>query len=212
MKDVFGNLAMVNYPYPTNFLAELPAHPIKTMCTYLSDPKLEGKPLLRALGRALSVYTNYTGQTKCLDFNKTTTSIGEEGWDFQACTEMVMPMCNEDNVMFERFDWNLQTYRENCQKKFGVAFTRDDDAVLQYGGKTAPYSNVIFTNGLLDPWSAGGMLQTSLPSVYSILIPNSAHHLDLRASNPADPQMVSTARRDIENILKNWIKMYKNEV
>lgn len=84
LKDVYGNLAMVNYPYPTNFLAELPGHPVKAMCKYLEDPRLEAKALITALGNALSVYTNFTGSSKCLNTNESiSTGISEDGWNFQ---------------------------------------------------------------------------------------------------------------------------------
>lgn len=75
---------MVNYPYPTNFLANLPGYPIREACKPLTNSSLSGKALLTALKNGLSVYTNYTGSTKCLDIGESTSSsIGELGWDFQ---------------------------------------------------------------------------------------------------------------------------------
>lgn len=122
-----------------------------------------------------------------------------------------MPMCIKDNEMFESDSWDLKSYQEDCKKKFGVAFERPDDAVREYGGKEAPFSNIIFSNGLLDPWSAGGNLQAKTSATYSILIPNAAHHLDLRASNPQDPQSVVSARQEIVKILRAWINIYDKQ-
>lgn len=66
------------------------------------------------------------------------------------------------------------------------------------------------SNGLLDPWHGGGVLQSyPLQNITSIIIANGAHHLDLRASNPADPADVVLARKAELSIIKQWISDYR---
>jgi lysosomal Pro-X carboxypeptidase len=48
-------------------------------------------------------------------------------------------------------------------------------------------SNIIFSNGELDPWHAGGVLTNVSERSIAIYIEDSAHHLDLRLPNDADP-------------------------
>lgn len=64
------------------------------------------------------------------------------------------------------------------------------------------------SNGLLDPWSAGGVVRNMSDSVVAVLIPEGAHHLDLRGQNPADPPSVRGARRLHRQNIKKWIKQH----
>lgn len=75
---------------------------------------------------------------------------------------MVMPMCSTASEMFEEQPWNLTSYSETCYKKWGVRPVAN--LVLgEYGGaQVSTYSNVVFSNGLLDPWSAGGVISVSV--------------------------------------------------
>ena len=68
------------------------------------------------------------------------------------------------------------------------------------------------SNGKLDPWSRGGFLESISKSIVAIVIDEGAHHLDLRSSNPADPPSVIRAREQEKNIIRGWIKEYKNKI
>lgn len=45
-------------------------------------------------------------------------------------------------------------------------------------------------------------------SVKAVLIPEGAHHLDLRAQNPADPPSVRGARRVHRQAIRRWVKQH----
>ncbi|GBP76879.1 Dipeptidyl peptidase 2 [Eumeta japonica] len=65
--------------------------------------------------------------------------------------------------------------------------------------------NTDLNNGLLDPWTGGGILSNINDDVKAIIIKKSAHHLDLMASNPNDPRSVVVARDIHKNNIRNWI-------
>jgi lysosomal Pro-X carboxypeptidase len=205
MNDVYGNLAMANYPYPANFLAPLPAYPVRQFCRELEKVYTNNEELLSALQAALSVYTNFTGKTNCLDYASAyDTRMGDNGWEFQACTEMVMPMCNNEKSMFPPEKWDFNKYSDNCFKKFGVR-PREHAAITEYG-KLESATNIIFSNGLMDPWAGGGMLKSDSESIHIIIIPEGAHHIDLRAKNKEDPESVILARKEYKDIFRGWIR------
>jgi len=71
------------------------------------------------------------------------------------------------------------------------------------------YPNEVFSpysNGGLDPWSAGGVTENITDSLVAILIPDGAHHLDLRSRNPGDPKSVQQARALEIRYMKQWIE------
>ncbi|XP_055622821.1 lysosomal Pro-X carboxypeptidase [Toxorhynchites rutilus septentrionalis] len=211
LTDVYGNLAMINYPYNSSFLAPVPAYPVREFCGRL-DKNFTGPELLSRLQQALSIYTNYTGQTVCLNINSSyDSSMGDKGWEFQSCTEMVMPMCAQGGTrdMFPKQAWDGKKYSEDCFKKYGVR-PRPRSALTMYGGQFLDgVSNIVFSNGLLDPWSGGGVLRSSNSNIKIVLIPEGAHHIDLRASNPNDPGSVIAARQIHSQNIQLWIKQYR---
>ncbi|KAF5927066.1 hypothetical protein HPG69_018332 [Diceros bicornis minor] len=188
ISETWVNLAMVDYPYESNFLQPLPAWPIKVVCQYLENPSVSDTQLLQNIFQALNVYYNYSGQ---------------------ACTEMVMPFCsNGIDDMFEPHSWNLQEFSDDCFKQWGVR-PRPSWITTMYGGKNiSSHTNIIFSNGDLDPWSGGGVTKDITDTLVAITIPEGAHHLDLRANNAFDPTTVLLARSLEVRYMKQWIKNF----
>ncbi|XP_015100166.1 lysosomal Pro-X carboxypeptidase isoform X1 [Vicugna pacos] len=208
ISETWVNLAMVDYPYESNFLQPLPAWPIKVVCQYLKNPSVSDSLLLQNIFQALNVYYNYSGQVRCLNISETaTSSLGAQGWSYQACTEMVMPFCsNGIDDMFEPRSWNLKDYSDECFKLWGVR-PRPSWITTMYGGKNiSSHTNIIFSNGELDPWSGGGVTKNITDTLVAIVIPDGAHHLDLRANNAFDPTSVLLARSLEVRYMKQWIK------
>jgi lysosomal Pro-X carboxypeptidase len=66
-----------------------------------------------------------------------------------------------------------------------------DWALDFYGGRTDEEykwnSNIFLSNGMVDPWSGGGVFYNNSLGIEYIYMPMCAHHLDLRDPNPKDP-------------------------
>jgi len=212
LSAVWTNLAMVDYPYPASFLEPLPAWPIKAVCSHLANPEKSGLQLLMAISDAVNVYVNYTGTATCYNTERQAEkSLGDKGWDFQACTEQVMPLCSSGaNSIFPNWPWNLDAYAKGCYAQWGIT-TRPYWVENEYGGKNLKAaSNIVFSNGNLDPWSGLGVLKKPSPSIVTVMIDQGAHHLDLRKSNPLDPPSVKAAREIEKTNIKLWISQKRD--
>ncbi|KAK7070268.1 Serine-type peptidase activity protein [Halocaridina rubra] len=210
LSNVWTNLAMVDYPYPANFLAPLPAYPIKVVCSHLTDSSKDQRALLEELNAGLQVYYNYTGEAKCLNFNEQAdVRLDDNGWNVQTCNEMVMPFCYDGiHDFFEPAAWNYTAFEDECHKNYGLT-PQPFMVSLMYGGRNInASSNIVFSNGLLDPWSSGGVMWNVSDTVVSVIIPEGAHHLDLRSADPQDPQSVKNARTLEKLHIRRWIENY----
>eukprot|EP00667_Euglena_gracilis_P006030 EG_transcript_6073 len=79
-----------------------------------------------------------------------------------------------------------------------------DDAY--YGGlQISSASNIVFSNGLLDPWSAGGVMQDVSETAVAVAIARGGHHADLFFATPQDPPSVRRARLVEEDNIRQWI-------
>ncbi|KAG2492517.1 hypothetical protein HYH03_009182 [Edaphochlamys debaryana] len=158
----FDMMAMGNFPYPsayiTNGHGELPAFPVRVACTFVASDNLSDSELLAAMGKAVGVFYNHTGEAACLDpWAGTDPDSDHDGdwWDFQWCAEMLMPF-SKDGVtdMFWSDPFNLEAAVAACQERWGVT-PRPLWANTEWGGRRiSAGSNIVFSNGLLDPWHA----------------------------------------------------------
>lgn len=207
LSNAWSSLAMVNYPYPTSFMNPLPAWPIQETCKPLSKPKLQGLELLNQIREAAGVFYNYSGQADCFSLDSEASPGLSAGlWDYQTCTEMVMPFCaNGVKDMFKPGNWTIEGFTEECRMKYGTT-PRPVWPSLQFGGNDwTQESNIIFSNGELDPWRVGGILKPQNDEILVLSIADAAHHLDLRHKNALDPKYVKIARyQEMETIAK-WL-------
>jgi lysosomal Pro-X carboxypeptidase len=167
----------------------------------MNDTKSE-QDLLTAFKASVSVFTNYTNATVCDNISNTDDagSLDAGGWEYQTCTQMPMPMATGNNSMFLEEDFNSTAWTSFCQQKYSVT-PKWDWAWETFGGANftkdfAGYSNIMFSNGNLDPWSAGGVKSWVNYKVPYIMIKGGAHHIDLRTPNPDhDPADAVWARQ-----------------
>eukprot|EP00246_Nothoceros_aenigmaticus_P015441 TRINITY_DN6400_c0_g1_i2.p1 TRINITY_DN6400_c0_g1~~TRINITY_DN6400_c0_g1_i2.p1 ORF type:complete len:178 (+),score=19.73 TRINITY_DN6400_c0_g1_i2:295-828(+) len=127
---------------------------------------------------------------------------------------MVMPMSsNPANSLFPPFAWDYSLYEQSCLEMNGVK-PRASWITSEFGGHNISTalkhfgSNILFSNGLLDPWSGGGVLWDISHTIVASVVSEGAHHLDLRHSTPNDPEwLLQQRKREIRQI-KQWLGQY----
>lgn len=206
VENAITYMAMTDYPDATNFLQPLPAWPVAAACRAIlatngADPYL-------ALVAASNVYYNTSGTLTCNNLNAPASGgLGDQAWNYQACSELVLPSSATGvDDFFPPAPFIQSQYTAMCQQTESVT-PRYTWIPLQYGGfNISSRSNIIFSNGDLDPWSGGGIRYSINPDLPAILIHNGAHHLDLRFSSPNDPPSVVNARKLEAQYLLKWMR------
>ncbi|CAN0089214.1 unnamed protein product [Ectocarpus fasciculatus] len=144
-RAAFDYLAMGNFPYATGYIlnsgeVELPPWPLREACSYLADPALQAEDddvLLGALADAIGVYYNATGEVGCFTpaaGANNASSVDADNWNWQACTEMSMPMSTDGKRdMFWRSDWDPVAQAAQCMEQYGVS-PGEGWGATEYGG------------------------------------------------------------------------------
>jgi hypothetical protein len=110
--------------------------------------------------------------------------------------------------MFMNAPFDYDGYTSYCKKAFGLS-PRWEWPLTYFGGYDLARdyhdcSNIIYSNGVLDPWLAGGVQEIpgQRGNCLMFTIDGGAHHLDLRLPNDEDPQDVTFHRQLEKDTLK----------
>jgi hypothetical protein len=136
-------------------------------------------------------------------------------WDWQYCSEMLMPF-GKDGVNDFYWDepWDLESAIETCKNNWAGLAPRAGWAPAHYGSRGALRSatRITFPSGALDPWRPGSPLEVppqasahTPPLLDAFTLPSGAHHIDTFFSDPADPPDVTAGRRRILDLLARWL-------
>ena len=211
-------MAEGSYPYASSYMLNgqglLPPYPLKIGCNEhlnVSFAASEWMALLDAVSQSVGVYYNYSGDVQCFDAFRVEQEAdnGEVSWGYFECTEIVMPHSTTGvDDMFWRNDFNLTRYMESCHALYGT-WPQPEWQAVNWGGwdiGAAGVSNIVFSNGELDPWRGGGVTLNLSATLPSIVIADAGHHIDLYFTNPNDSAAVANARAFELAQIAGWVK------
>jgi len=132
-------------------------------------------------------------------------------WTYQTCREFgYFQSCEpQTNCMFSPLE-TVTYYTNMCNTLFAMNaadVTNNILATNAYYGGTNPVgaSNIVFVNGLIDPWHALSITQTISNSLPAVFISVGSHCSDMGATKTNDPPELTAARITIDQIVNAWI-------
>lgn len=177
-----------------------------------------GSPLQRLARLALD-------PEKCLDmnYNKFVKKFREISWDapaassimrqwyHQTCTEYGYYQTTSSKKSIFGTLFPLGYYINMCIDLYGDYYNEKllDAQIrrtnIMYGGRRPDLTNVIFTNGDVDPWHALSVLEDLNAYSPAILINGSSHCRDLYSDEATDVEDLKKARAKVRGIIGKWI-------
>ena len=165
-RGALSSLAMLDYPYPCEFVSHLPANPVQVACSLMAD---ESRSPLAALHRAVLMYVNASGDLKCVDLNAElvgnrrlsaplrnkpaqATDLGVISWNYQACTQLIIePITSNGYGFYPEQDYQIPEVEASCARMFNVT-SRPDDIIMSLGRGPdwMHVSNVVFMENSKD--------------------------------------------------------------
>ncbi len=188
---------------------------------------MDNNDILYALSDFIGVLYNVTNDTKCYNIKDNLVPYMPDyvspfaAWNWMSCTVIFMTGTFNDlytsdgrDDMFWDYQWDIKRLSDSCYNGLGVR-PRVNWTQINYGGdllKNDGVKNIVFSNGLLDPWSNGGVkFNNSDNGIYSISTGMVGHHMDLMFSTSKDLQSVIDARNFELEQMANWVKQKKTK-
>ncbi|KAF7490169.1 Putative serine protease K12H4.7 [Sarcoptes scabiei] len=155
-------------------------------------------------------YEKFISKMKVVEFNQTEFP-GARQWTYQTCTEFgFFQTSDAAGQPFGNY-FPLNFYTQQCIDIFGKNFNEEfiESGISftnsYYGSKNLQVTNVIFSNGMIDPWHALGILKSINPTAIPLLMQETAHCADLYPSSDSDPKSLRQARKTIRTYLTKFL-------
>ncbi|KAG6682454.1 hypothetical protein I3842_13G142700 [Carya illinoinensis] len=158
--SMYGHAAQYNSP---------PKYPVTIVCGGIDG----APPETDILDKVFAGVVAYKGNSKCYVNAPENISETTVGWRWQTCSELVIPMGITNNPMFQPSPFRLSDFTDWCRSLYGVP-PRPHWVTTYYGGYDIKLvlnkfgSNIIFSNGLRDPYSSGGVLVNISESIVAV--------------------------------------------
>ncbi|MED6132910.1 hypothetical protein PIB30_023316 [Stylosanthes scabra] len=191
-----------------------PYYPVTVICGGIDGISSKKSDILSKIYAGVVAFW---GNNTCKVNGPVNISETSEGWRWQTCSEMVIPIGIGNNTMFEAQPYNYESFARDCKKKFGVT-PRPHWVTTYYGGHDIKLvlknfgSNIIFSNGLRDPYSSGGVLNNISDSLVAVHTVNGSHCLDILGAKETDPNWLVEQRKTEIKIMKGWITQYYGDL
>jgi hypothetical protein len=158
----------------------------------------------------MQVAYNSTGTAECFEIAGESVDYTEV-WNYQICTELWCPQ-GTTNVtdVFPAYPWDPIGMAEECTATYGV-YPRTDWVPINYGmtplnAQLLKYaSNIMFTDGQLDPWLYGCVKYTSNPNIVVKIMQGGAHATDLLSATSGDTQDITDTRKLEISMIQAWV-------
>ncbi|XP_030540865.1 lysosomal Pro-X carboxypeptidase-like [Rhodamnia argentea] len=191
---------------------EPPTYPVEVMCRGIDGANAsENGILVKIFAGVVAI----SGNSSCyiVPPSGTTPSQGQLGWKWQRCSEMIMGVGITNNSMFQPDPFNISNFIDRCNRSYGV-MPRPHWITTYYGGHDTEQvlrrfgSNIIFSNGLRDPYSSGGILKNISDTIVAFPTQKGSHCLDILSALQDDPSWLVRQRKKEIEIIKGWITKY----
>lgn len=187
-----------------------------TLCNAIDNPPNRKNYVL---DRIFAGIVAYIGNQSCYDTGLFIQPSNDViAWSWQSCSEIMMPIGHDKHdTMFQTAPFNMTSAIDNCKSSYGVSprphwvttyfGIQDVKLILRRFG-----SNIIFSNGLADPYSVGGVLEDVSDSIVAIKTLKGTHSQDLSTRRKDDPEWLVMQREKEIKIIESWISTYQKDL
>ncbi|KAL6202767.1 hypothetical protein ACLB2K_026472 [Fragaria x ananassa] len=201
-----------------------PTYPVSQICNSIEEAAARGDDTIDRIASAVNNLTRPGENSgRCLELSSelrpSDDTVNGLNWLWQACTELLMPIGRETNeTMFQAEPFDVDSYSRMCRQLYQGSRLRPNWITTYYGGHHIRMtlekfaSNIIFSNGRRDPFSAAGVLTNISPSVVAVTTSQGSHCLDILPARINDPRWLVLQRNIELGIIAGWIRNYYNDL